>query len=127
MQAENLTSTAVVTYSELRMFAEIADEFIYALADLFTVRKIGFVGSVVVKQLCVVAALVMPFVLIAPFTPRRVERDKCFDEIAGFGVLGVFEKRDIRIVEEILVEDALAVEDGDDVSLVLEIGRSELL
>jgi hypothetical protein len=65
--------------------------------------------------------------LTLPIASVDVERDEGGDEILGRRMLVVVEEGDVGVVEEILVEDVLAIEDGDDVCLVLEIGVSELL
>ena len=89
------------------------------------VRRV--IRSVVGEELLVITRLVVAFVLVVPAACVAVERDESGDEITRLGVRCVFVQRDVGVVEEILVVDLLAVEDFDDVCLVLEVRLGKLL
>ena len=89
------------------------------------VRRV--IRSVVGEKLLVITRLVVAFVLVVPAACVAVERDESGDEITRLWMRCVLEQGDVGVVEEVLVVDLFAVEDFDDVCLVLEVRLGKLL
>ena len=89
------------------------------------VRRV--IRSVVGEELLVITRLVVAFVLVVPAACVAVERDEGGDKVLRLGVRLVVEEGYVGVVEEILVVDLFAVEDFDDVCLVLEVRLGKLL
>ena len=119
----------MVIASGLRMGEIVIEKFVESSQLSFAgnefVRRV--IRSVVGEELPVITRLVVAFVLVVPAACVAVERDESGDEITRLGVRCVFVQRDVGVVEEVLVVDLLAVEDFDDVCLVLEVRLGKLL
>ena len=105
------------------MAGKITQKAVNALSELFAVVDVAFFFCMVVVlgERCVVADHVMAFVDTATFVPCPVEGDKGADEIVDGGLLGVVVECDVGVVEQVCIEDALAVQHLQDVGLVLKI------
>ena len=111
----------MIAFTGLRVGYIVADKAVHAFANLFAVGEVGIVGSVEVEHVGVVMAVVVRFVLLLALEKFAVEVHVGVHEIAYLVVLRILVESDVGVVEEILVEDALAIEDFDDVFLVTEI------
>lgn len=113
----------------LRMGEIVIEKFVESSQLSFAgnefVRRV--IRSVVGEKLLVITRLVVAFVLVVPTACVAVERDESGDEITRLGVRCVLEQGDVGVVEEVLVVDLFAVEDFDDVCLVLEVRLGKLL
>ena len=119
----------MVIASGLWMGEIVIEKFVEAAESALTgnefVRRV--IRSVVGEELLVITRLVVAFVLVVPAACVAVERDESGDEITRLGMRCVLVQRDVGVVEEVLVVDFFAVEDFDDVCLVLEVRLGKLL
>ena len=100
----------------------VIEQSVESPEGLFALRPVGMVDDMQCSELGVVVFFTRVFVAFLPVDLFVVEGDECFGEIIGFGMWAMVEECDVCVVERVLVEDALAPEDTDDVCLVLEVG-----
>lgn len=140
VQAEYPAGSAVVAFAGLRMSKIIVENFGQAFEALFAVRGAvaavemfveGILSDAIINdvergELGIVVGDKVTVAVVLPIHEIAVEGDEGLQEIAGLGMRRAFAERDVDVVEQIFVEDALALENSDDIGLVAEVCLGEL-